>query len=118
MVSPFKEMETAKRLSRLGGLSLAESLQGSWGYLSARVTLALRLLLLLLLLLFIIIIIKNTCKEWIDTPNNSNLKSSEAMLLAVVNAILLIALRSPENFTTSTGFEPVTSRYRCNALTN
>ena len=24
----------------------------------------------------------------------------------------------PEKFRTSTGFEPVTSRYRCNALTN
>ena len=29
-----------------------------------------------------------------------------------------IAMEKPENFRTSTGFEPVTSRCRCNALTN
>ena len=41
------------------------------------------------------------------------------MILAVMNAIFAIAQRSLKNSVlTSTGFEPVTSRYQCDALTN
>ena len=40
------------------------------------------------------------------------------MILAVMNAIFCNCVKKPENFRTSTGFEPVTSRYRCDALTN
>ena len=45
-------------------------------------------------------------------------RSSGAMSLAVMNAIFCNCLKKPENFRTSTGFEPVTSQYRCDALTN
>ena len=38
------------------------------------------------------------------------------MILAVVNAIYAIAWEKPEKKKTSTGFEPVTSRYWCDAL--
>ena len=49
------------------------------------------------------------------------MKSNEAMILAVMNAIFaIICIKKPENekFTSSTGFEPVTSQCRCDALTN
>ena len=45
-------------------------------------------------------------------------KSSEAMIFAVINAIFCNCVEKPEKFRTSTGFEPVTSRFRCDALTN
>ena len=41
------------------------------------------------------------------------------MILAVMNAIWCNCIKKPEkNFRTSTGFEHVTSRYQCDALTN
>ena len=40
------------------------------------------------------------------------------MIIAVMNAILSNCVKKPEKVRTSTGFEPVTSRYRCDALTN
>ena len=46
------------------------------------------------------------------------MKSSEAMIFAVINAIFCNCVQKPEKFRTSTGFEPVTSRFRCDALTN
>ena len=46
----------------------------------------------------------------------ADMKSSEAMILAVMNAILAIVyLGKPEEFRTSTGFEPVTKWCRCDA---
>ena len=47
----------------------------------------------------------------------ADMKSSEAMIPAAVNAFFN-CVKKPEKFRTSTGFEPVTSRYRCDALTN
>ena len=44
------------------------------------------------------------------------MKSSKAMILAVMDAIFSNCENKPENFRTSTGFEPVTSRYRCDAI--
>ena len=44
--------------------------------------------------------------------------SSEDMILAVMNAIFANCIKKPEKFRTSTGFEPMTSRYRSDALTN
>ena len=42
-----------------------------------------------------------------------------AMIIAVMNARNLSnCVKKPEKVRTSTGFEPVTSRYRCDALTN
>ena len=35
-----------------------------------------------------------------------------------MNSEMAYCVEKPENFRTSTGFEPVTSRYRCDALTN
>ena len=40
-----------------------------------------------------------------------------AMIIAVMNTIYATAYK-PEKVRTSTGFEPLTSRYRCDALTN
>ena len=40
------------------------------------------------------------------------------MILAVMNAIYAIAYKKPEEVRISTGFEHVSSRYRCGALTN
>ena len=40
------------------------------------------------------------------------------MIFAVMNAILSNCVEKPEKVRTSTGFEPVTSRYRCDAQTN
>ena len=40
------------------------------------------------------------------------------MITAVMNANLSNCVKKPETVRTSTGFEPVTSRYRCDALTN
>ena len=42
-------------------------------------------------------------------------EQQRSMIIAVMNAIYAIAYRSLKK---STGFEPVTSRYRCDALTN
>ena len=57
--------------------------------------------------------------QWI-TYWTADMKSSKAMSLAVMNAIFsnCRGVEKPETFSTSTGFEPVTSRYRCDALTN
>ena len=43
------------------------------------------------------------------------MKSSKAMILAVMDAILAIAKRSLK-IQDFNGFEPVTSRYRCDAI--
>ena len=40
------------------------------------------------------------------------------MIIAVMNTILSNCVDKPEKVRTSTGFEPVTSRYLCDALTN
>lgn len=40
------------------------------------------------------------------------------MIFAAMNAIYALAYRSPEEVRTSMGFEPVTTLYRCDALTN
>ena len=47
-------------------------------------------------------------------------ESSEAMILAVINAIIYLCnwVKKPEKLMTSMGFKPVTSRYWCDALTN
>ena len=48
----------------------------------------------------------------------ADMKSNEAMIFAVMRAIFCNCVEKPEKFRTSTGFEPVTSRFRCDALTN
>ena len=40
------------------------------------------------------------------------------MIFAVTNAIFYNCAEKPEKFRTSTGFEPVTTRFRCDDLTN
>ena len=45
------------------------------------------------------------------------MKSSKAMILTAMNAIISNCLDKPEKSRTSTGFEAVTSQYRCDALT-
>ena len=45
------------------------------------------------------------------------MKSSKAMILTAMNAIIGNWLDKPEKFMTSTGFEAVTLQYRCDALT-
>ena len=46
----------------------------------------------------------------------------KAIIIAVMNAIFKLlksnCVQKPEKVRTSTGFEPVTSRYQCDALTN
>ena len=49
---------------------------------------------------------------------NFAMTSSEAMILAAMNAVLTIAWRSLKISGISTGFQPVTSRDRCYALNN
>ena len=44
------------------------------------------------------------------------MKSSKAMILAVMDAILAIAKRSLKNSGLQRGLQPVTSRYRCDAI--
>ena len=44
------------------------------------------------------------------------MKSSKAIILAAMNAIFSNCLDKPEKSRTSTGFEAVTSQYRCDAL--
>ena len=53
------------------------------------------------------------CGAPLWTAMNGGIEIKWSMILAVVNAIW-----SWKKFRTSTGFEPVTSRYRCDALTN
>ena len=44
---------------------------------------------------------------------NCGFEIKEAMIIAVMNAILSNYVEKPEKVRTSTGFEPVTSRHRC-----
>ena len=55
---------------------------------------------------------------WNKSFKNCRNEINWRMILAVVNTIYTIVQGSLKKFRTSMGFEPVTSRYRCDALTN
>ena len=61
--------------------------------------------------------VKDSCLRLHDHVTTERY-SREAMILAAMNAILAIAWRTLKNqLRSSTGFEPVTSRCRCDVLT-